>query len=147
MPTRFFAIAIAAAAIAAAPAGVPSASAQETQAPVVAVNLSNLTMADFTIAEAGLEGGHWLGDAPQYGQALPMYEADLIRAQSDGSAGAAGQSGFIVLSGYGRPITLRWSLDRHGKLGMTFAGNEKVNVHAVQVANLPLLNFTLVDRE
>ncbi|MFC3229354.1 hypothetical protein ACFOGJ_19055 [Marinibaculum pumilum] len=132
------------AAVAFAPDARRPAIAQEAKPSVVSVNLSNLTMADFTLEEASIDGGHWLGDAPQRGATLEVYAAELIRAQTDGPGG---QSGLIVLTGYGTPITLRWTLDAQGKLGTSFGGNEKVNVHAVQVANLPHATFTLVERE
>ncbi len=114
----------------------------------VILNISNLTMADFTTQDYQLETGQWIkGSEPQQGKTLSAYET--MRIGSYTNEPNSGTQGQLVLTGYGEPFTISYNLSVTDQFIVKHSGNNLVLIKVVRVntgeANHVQANITIAD--
>ncbi len=113
----------------------------------VQINLANMTSANFTIEAATLNSGSWSSRMqPIQGESFRMYESLQIGSYTNNING--GTSGALVLTGYGEPISIHYSLSSSNQFDFGVSGrNSEVSIttHHIDTgaANKIDLNITI----
>ncbi len=98
----------------------------------VILNISNLTVADFTTQDYQLETGQWIkGSEPQQGKILNAYET--MRIGSYTNEPNSGTQGQLVLTGYGQPFTISYNLSVTDQFSVKHSGNNRVLIKIERV--------------
>ena len=113
----------------------------------IRVVVSNMTMADFTVAAIQKQNGQWIqGMEPAQGSLLHTYQATTFGIFTNNYNDSV--SGQVVLTGYGTPLQISFSNNVQGQVQYSVSGDNidvRVDAHLVNTGmrNHGIISMTI----